>query len=187
MIEETYNKLVRTESDINEHLQTLKMYAEKCKHVTEMGVRDVCSTFAFAMALPKKLISIDIHHPSFFGAGDKLNQIIEFSDKNKIEFKFINASTLDIEIENTDFLFIDTKHTYEQLKQELNIHAKNVNKYIAFHDTTLFEFSDEEYSPNSEKHGLWPAIEEFLELNKNWIFEKRYINNNGLTILKKNN
>jgi hypothetical protein len=184
MIEETYTHLVNTESDINQHLPTLKSYTEKCNNVTEMGVRDVVSTFALAMGLPKKLISIDINHPSFFGAEDKLNQIIAFANKNKIDFKFINANTLDIEIENTDFLFIDTKHTYEQLKQELNIHAKNVNKYIAFHDTTLFEFSDEEYSHNSEKHGLWPAIEEFLELNQNWIIEEKFTNNNGLTILK---
>jgi hypothetical protein len=33
--------------------------------------------------------------------------------------------------------------------------------------------------------GLWPAIEEFLLLNKDWVLHERFTNNNGLTILKK--
>lgn len=33
--------------------------------------------------------------------------------------------------------------------------------------------------------GLWPAIEEFLENNKNWKIKERFTNNNGLTILEK--
>jgi hypothetical protein len=186
MIKETYNQLVNTKLDINEHLPTLKLYAEKCSHVTEMGVRDVVSTFAFILGNPKKMISIDIKHPRFFNAEERLNQIIEYADENNIDFKFIECSSLDIEIENTDLLFIDTWHCYQQLIQELNLHAKNVNKYIILHDTTLYETQEEQHygQITSEKHGLWVAIEEFLESNENWIIEKRFINNNGLTILK---
>lgn len=33
--------------------------------------------------------------------------------------------------------------------------------------------------------GLIPAIDEFLIANTNWIMEKQYKNNNGLTILKR--
>ena len=33
--------------------------------------------------------------------------------------------------------------------------------------------------------GLWPAIEEFLMEHPEWLLEKRYTNNNGLTILKR--
>jgi hypothetical protein len=33
--------------------------------------------------------------------------------------------------------------------------------------------------------GLLPAIDEFLIANTNWIMEKQYRNNNGLTILKR--
>ena len=35
--------------------------------------------------------------------------------------------------------------------------------------------------------GLQPAIDEFLKENTDWILLKRFVNNNGLTILKKNN
>jgi hypothetical protein len=186
-IENHYHQIVNNPSDINEHLPTLKEYAEKCDHITEMGVRSVVSTFAFVLAKPKKMISIDINHPSFFGGKDNLNKIIEYSKINQINFEFIQSDTLSIEIEKTDLLFIDTWHCYQQLKKELEIHSKNVTKYIILHDTTLFEFSDEDYygdTSNSEKHGLWAAIEDFLLSNSNWVIEKKYINNNGLTILK---
>ena len=33
--------------------------------------------------------------------------------------------------------------------------------------------------------GLWPAIEEFLETNKNWKIKERFYFKNGLTILEK--
>jgi len=33
--------------------------------------------------------------------------------------------------------------------------------------------------------GLWPAIEEFLKNNNDWVLHERFTNNNGLTILKK--
>jgi hypothetical protein len=31
--------------------------------------------------------------------------------------------------------------------------------------------------------GLWPAVEEFLAAHPEWKIEKRFTNNNGLTIL----
>jgi ubiquitin C-terminal hydrolase len=33
--------------------------------------------------------------------------------------------------------------------------------------------------------GLWPAIEEFLYHNKNWVIWEKKANNNGLTVLKR--
>lgn len=175
-------------SDINEHLHTLREYSERCNHITEMGVRNVVSTFALVLAKPKVLISIDIKYPCSANGQNNLSKIIEFSKENGIDFKFIQASTLDIEIEKTDLLFIDTWHCYQQLKSELSIHSQNVAKYIIFHDTTTYEFVDEEFYgdvSNSEKHGLWAAIEEFVLSDPDWILEKRYTNNNGLTILKR--
>ena len=52
MIENYYNNLVNTPSDINEHLPTLRKYAEECDHITEMGVRWIVSTYAFLAAKP---------------------------------------------------------------------------------------------------------------------------------------
>jgi hypothetical protein len=57
---EIYNRLCNIPSDINKHLQTLKLYASICDHITEMGVRKIISTYALLMGKPKKLISYDI-------------------------------------------------------------------------------------------------------------------------------
>ena len=48
-LQEIYEGLCSTPSDINEHLPTLKKYAEECEHITEMGVRWVVSTYALLM------------------------------------------------------------------------------------------------------------------------------------------
>jgi len=187
MIENKYNELVNTSSDINEHLPTLRRYAEDCEHITEMGVRWVVSTYAFLVAQPKTLVSIDIQLPETWGAN--LKPIEEGAKAIGCDFSFRLANVLDIEIDQTDLLFIDTWHAYKQLKAELALHYSKVNKYIIFHDTTTYEFSDEggytEFGFVGDGKGLWPAIEEFLQEHPEWEIKERFINNNGLTVLHK--
>ena len=120
-VEENYNTLVNTPSDINEHLPVLKKYAEQCEHITEMGVRSVVSTFAFILAKPKKLISMDLFHPSQYGDDYRLDLISQYAKDNSIDFSFKLQNTLECTIEPTDMLFIDTLHTYGQLKKELEL------------------------------------------------------------------
>ena len=187
-IEEYYIESCKTPSDINEHLPTLKKYAEMSDHITEMGVRTVVSTFSLILGKPKKMISIDIKHPCVFNACDRIKTVEEYSKNNNINYNFILANTLDIEIENTDLLFIDTLHTYEQLKKELEIHSNKVNKYIIFHDTELFSNKNEVIDgiqTTQRKNGLLPAIDEFLEENLNWKIIEKFVNNNGLTIMER--
>ena len=60
-----YNQLCITPSDINEHLPTLKKYAEQCNSIVEFGVRDGCSTYGLLAGRPKFMVSYDINPPSF--------------------------------------------------------------------------------------------------------------------------
>jgi hypothetical protein len=164
-----YTQLYNTPSDINEHLPTLAKLASECEHVTEMGVRYCVSTWAFIEGRPKKLVSIDINHPSSYvnqGGAESFIKVEQACKDKGIDFQFIQASTLDIEIEPTDLLFIDTLHTYEQLSQELKLHASKAKKYIVLHDTTS--------CPE-----LWQAVEEL----KGWKVKDRYTNCSGLTVL----
>ena len=177
-LEEIYNQKCSTPSDINEHLPTLKRYAEKCEHITEMGVRWVVSTYAFMMGKPKTLVSIDID--SVEAHGINTQDLVELAKTVDVDFKFIIGDTLVIEIEETDFLFIDTFHTYTQLKKELELHSSKVKKYIGFHDTTAYAQIGE-----YNQVGLWPAIEEFLYSNRNWYVYEKFANNQGVTILKR--
>ena len=176
-LQQTYEELCNRPSDINEHLPTLKKYAEECEHITEMGVRWVVSTYALLMGNPKKLISYDINPIN----SEPIQQMVN----GTTDFEFRVANTLNLEIEETDLLFIDTLHNYNQLKGELSLHSDKAKKYIIFHDTTSFEWIGESYEGKVDEKGLWPAIEEFLENNTNWVLHERFTNNNGLTILKR--
>ena len=187
IINDTYNELCNKPSDIHEHLPTLKALTEGCEHVTEMGVRWIISTYAFLAGKPKSLVSIDIQHPQTWNAD--LSRVETLAKENNIDFKFILSSTLEVDIDPTDLLFIDTWHAYKQLKAELNLHHTKVKKYIVLHDTTNFEYTDESSYEiwgdewKGEGKGIWPAVLEFLEEHPEWEIQKRYVNNNGLTIL----
>lgn len=178
-VEKQYDAKLKQNSDICEHLPTLKRYSEECEHITEMGVRRVTSTYAFMMGKPKRLISIDCEPIETYKV-DR-NWLKEIAKEINVDFDFYVGDTRKIEIEETDLLFIDTKHIYSQLKTELELHAGKVKKYLIFHDTTTFEWEGE----HGIDKGLWYAIEEFLDENKQWVLHERFTNNNGLTILKK--
>ena len=185
LLEELYNIRCVNVSDINEHLPTIRKYAEECDHVTEMGVRYGVSTFGLMMCKPKKLISYDIVPIKNWNVD--VEDLKYIANTNGVDYNFIVGDTTKIEIEETDFLFIDTDHTYSQLKTELQLHGNKARKYLGFHDTTSCEFEDSNNGINTTGggRGLWPAIEEFLNDNPHWKLHERFTNNNGLTILKR--
>lgn len=178
LINDLYQLKSNQVSDINEHLPTLKEYTEQCNHVTEFGVRWVVSTYAFMAGRPRVIRSYDLEAIENFGIDSDYLKFLAYH--NGIDFNFSVGNTLELDIEQTDLLFIDTLHTYNQLKQELDIHNSKVNKFIILHDTETFGTIGE----NNEV-GLWPAVEEFLNENPNWVLHRRYTNNNGLTILRR--
>lgn len=164
-VQQKFEELCNTPSDINQHLPILKEYADRCETVVEFGVRGCVSTYAFLASTAKKVTSYDI-----------LDVAVPTVDK----FTFICADDLEVVIEQTDMLFIDTRHCYEQLIQELNLHAGAVNKYIGLHDTFVFGVHGDDGGK-----GLLPAVYEFLEANKEWKQCYHTDNNNGLTILER--
>lgn len=189
-LEQIVNQIYTTPSDINEHIPTFIEYGSECDHITEMGVRAISSTWAFLGAAPKKLISYDMEDPSHYGSN--IQQVYDVAAQYGLNFEFKQADVLEIEIEETDLLFLDTWHAYDQLKAELEKHNSKARKYIIMHDTTSYESRDEPLTSEntfkgekSSGKGLWPAITEFLESNNDWVLHKRYTNNNGITILKR--
>ena len=181
-----FNNLKNDPSDINEHLETLKYYASRSNHVTELGVRKIVSSWAFLLGAPHKLVCVDIIHPNDYlnDNGEKFGIFKKYCELLDIDFEFILGDTLKIEIEETDLLFIDTLHTYDQLKRELALHANKVKNWIIFHDTE----SCGEYFISSNgvrEGGLTYAINEFLVDNPQWKVKSIYKNNNGLTVLER--
>lgn len=171
MIEELYQERCRMTTDINEHLPLLKELASEVDHVTEFGVREGNSTIALACGRPSRMVSYDIKKPS--------QELLERLGMWLHGFQFIQADTLEVEIEPTDLLFIDTYHTYNQLARELTLHGYKARKYIVMHDTETFGVRGEDALP-----GLQKAINEFRVSNSEWWME-HYKHNNGLTVLSK--
>ena len=98
------------------------------KHVVELGVRYGVSTVGILAGEPKSLISVDMVRY------ETIDAIEELAHENQIDFSFIEANDLEIEIPECDVLFIDTLHTYEQLRQELTLHADKAREWIVMHD-----------------------------------------------------
>lgn len=188
-------------SDINEHLGTLYNYAVTCSHITELGTRNCVSTKSFLLGLihsdllrPKVLICVDIER-SF-----EVDYVEYACDYNRIKYHFYEMNDLDIELERTDLLFIDTWHVYGQLKRELEKHHSKVRKYIILHDTTVDAITSESIRMNHNiedkikesgfkyeeiTRGIWPAVEEFLIKHPEFYVKEKFNNNNGLTILER--
>ena len=160
-----------TPSDIFEHCQYLNQLAKECEHITELGVHQGNSTMAFLQAQPKKLVCYAKPKPRVISILDLL--------KENTEFVFHESGSLEMQIEETDLLFIDTLHTYDNLISELQLHSGKVRKYIIVHDTVTFGQRGEGGQP-----GIWPAIVKFLE-EKKFKLLKHFENNNGLTVLEK--
>lgn len=178
ILEVEYQKAKLVKSDINENVHILYDLAKECKTVTEMGVRTGVSTRAF-LAADVKLISYDIQLHQEVTA---LFEVAKTFLGKDVQYK--QADVLSINIDETDLLFIDTLHTYSQLKQELKLHGNKARKYLAFHDTHTFGLRGE---VGNEPTGLLSAIIEFIMDNPHWRFKTYKMNNNGMTVLERVN
>ena len=179
-IQKNYSERSVQETDISEHFPTLKKYSQECQTIVEMGVRLVYSTWALLAGLEgkekTKLISIDILHP--LEQGGSLHQVVEACKESKIEFEFRKENTLENKIEEVDLLFIDTLHNYVQLSEELRRHSPMVKKYIILHDTEKCKTVGDD-----GERGMQEAIDEFLDINKEWKMIEYFTNCYGLTVL----
>jgi hypothetical protein len=99
----------------------------------------------------------------------------------RTEFVFHEADVRAVTIADTELLFIDTWHVYEQLRTELRLRAGKVRRYIVLHDTTTFG----ERGETEGRRGLWPAVEEFLT-EGTFRLKQCGENNHGLTVLERN-
>lgn len=176
-LDEIYESKCMDNSDICQHMPTLRKYAEECNYIVELGVRSIVSTWAFLIAKPKCLISVDIQHPSCYKEYDdngcNIDLVYEIAKNQNTLFEFICHDSRTIKLGKCDLIFFDTLHTYYQLSDELKAHGNNSRKYLIFHDTETY------------KKELMPAIKEFIKENHHWGMHEVFLNNNGLLILKR--
>lgn len=184
-IDSLYQQELRTKSDINEHLHDLYTLACDCTHVTEMGSRFGASTKALLNApVSLRAYDLEIHQP--------LMDLFKIARKAGKDVEYMQGNTLEILIEPTDMIFIDTWHSQQQLRDELKLHGNAARRYLVFHDTHTYGVRDEQVdwaaNPNRKAiagQGLLSAIIDFVIENPHWHFKKHKTNNNGLTILER--
>lgn len=198
MLRSRYEAKCTIPCDINEHLPTLLKYAKQCDTITECGVCNIVSSYAFATGLlgnPNGVFKMVDPYRSH-----NIDMFTDMCEREGIRVKYFKDSDLTCPCEETDLLFIDTWHVYAQLKRELAHWHSHVKKYIVMHDTTVDEWYGESirgnhdiakqsresgFPPDEIAKGLWPAITEFLCAHPEWKLEERFTNNNGLTILSR--
>ena len=187
-------------SDMFPYIPILCKFAQESCHITEMGIGPVQyelnSTWGLLYGLSlsscasKTYIAYDIIDENYHILNAK-----EVATSEGIDLEFILANTIEIEIKNTDLLFIDTDHRYQHLTKELTLHSPKVSKFIILHDTSgkYENWEDWPYDHEfrgelknyPEKYGMWPAVIDFLNDNKDWKLHQRFIEGNGLTILSR--
>ena len=199
-IQEKYNSLCNSPSDINEHLPIMHKYAKECESIIECGVRDCVSSWSLVYGLLnnnktiKKILLND-------KVQCNIDELLSKTNNLDIDINYEWKNNLDLVLnDNYDMVFIDTWHIYGHLKRELAKFSLKINKYIIMHDTTIDEIDGETircgwdanaqsnecgYTVEEIKCGLGKAINEFLENNNDWELCEKLTNNNGLTILKK--
>jgi hypothetical protein len=183
-LENIYREHHEKDSDINQHFPTLRKYASECSVILEFGVREVVSTWAFLVALPKKLISVDINYHK------NIEIVKEYAGYVGVDFQFIKGDDTLLPPMDADLLFIDTWHCYPHMKKELQIHGNHSRRYIICHDTVscgICGMPSPTQSPDSmtTMKGILPAIEEWLSTNLQWRIRENYTNNNGLLIMER--
>jgi len=103
----------------------------------------------------------------------------------------------DKDSQDFELLFVDSLHTGEQLKQELDNTHEHVSRYIVIHGIVQYGWNGEdsrltEIEKKMHSHvaqiggdGLLPVIFHFLSTHREWMVKRVHTNGQGLIILER--
>jgi hypothetical protein len=169
-VEKVFEIVSNVKRDLDEHLEFLRDLASDCKHITEISKRKE-SFVAFAAAKPKTLVSHNIEPHSLM---DYMEAILPGT---KIQRTTLTTELVE-PIEKTDLLFIDTRHTFGVMTNELKKHASSVRRYIVARGTGSNGERGEDGGP-----GILFALREFMKENPEWSVITHRTNQYGMTVL----
>jgi glycosyltransferase involved in cell wall biosynthesis len=157
--------------DLNEHMEAIKRLAAKCDHVTEITKRRE-STVAILAAKPKRVISYQSEKDTL--VTHTLHQVLS-QEVGDVTWTSHVGDSLEINIEETDMLFIDSIHNAERVKAELDRHGDKVNRFIVFHDVVTYGKVGD-----NGKEGLAYGIGEWAREHPEWFVAYLAPNQHGL-------
>lgn len=169
---ERFEEIKRNSSDINELVEDIFNHTKGCNVAVSLGIGKGDGAFALLLGCQRHY-SVD-PNPS----RDTLNFLNDYFGVKSLSVS--QATDLPIDIEEFDVLFVDSIHTADNVERELKTHSHKVNKYIIFHDTTIFGETGEDGG-----EGIKKPIYEFLNNNQEWKIIYEVNHNNGLIILGK--
>lgn len=154
LLEEYNNRLENCIYDITWHMDTIKTYAAQCASATELGVANVCATYAFIMAGTPKVTSYDALpiEPSEVDRAE----LTELAASNGVLFSFIEEDPKNVTIDQTDLLFVHDSRTSSDLDQELALHGNKASKFIMI---PIFDV---------DREAFLQSINNFVEANPSW-------------------
>jgi len=177
---ERYERYIKDKKDFSLHMEKVYRLTNHNDTVVEIGGQfGIGSSTAFAMARPAHLICIDILKQ------DKFESFLTACEYEGINVEYWIMDSLETTVPPCDILFIDSYHTYEQLKQELSLHGNKSRKYLIFHDTATYCCGNT--GQDAKSPGLLAAINEFKAVNSQWCEVYKTEECNGLIILLNSN
>ena len=105
----------------------------------------------------------------------ELEELKSYKNNIKLDLRQVDSTGFG-SINPSDMLVIDSYHHPNHMTKELEVHGKNVRKYIIAHDTSIINGR-----PND---ALFHVLAKFAEENK-WEIVEREHRNVGYTVLKK--
>lgn len=168
------------------HLPRIRALAEGLDLCVEFGVKHGASSSALLMGA-KRVLSFDLVQSP---RADALRLIVG----ERWDYRIADTRTVDIP--PCDLLLVDSLHTYDQVKQELDRHADKVRRFLIFHDVITFGSigADGEtgkhlwtYTPGQSVPpwalGIRPAIDQLMMGDPSWIIHAIYPDSHGLLVL----
>lgn len=173
---------------ISAHLPRLKALAHGCSLAQEFGVKRAASSAALLMGA-ENVLSYDIVPTR---EAQNLARLVGRRWTYRIE------DSRSADVTPCDLLFIDSLHTYQQVKAELARHADSVRRWLVFHDTITFgsvgadgETGRQQWtyqvgqSVPPSALGIRPAIDELLIRDPSWRIHSHYTDSHGLLVLER--
>lgn len=162
---------------LNEHGVYLAKFASKFKHVTEISSDHESSIYLLAGS-PDVLRSYQEDHD------ERIDLLRDMLGKERNNRKSV-AWTLTLgnidelpAIEKTEALFLNSRLTYDRIKQELEAYAHRVEYAIIIANSIKYGQKGEDDGP-----GIGKAVYEFIKENPNWFVVRHDPQQNGMTTL----
>ncbi len=203
-VSSAYTHFLTSQTNVNEHYETIRALAQECDSVTELGVDEFLTAWPLlkGMADNKGAKRRDYLAVERKPCPEVFEKVRRLALQDAIKMQYIQGNSINVKIPDTDLLLIDTFHAYPQLKKELERHHKKTRKYIVILNTEtdgeqselvrLYYYYDIDKCMHelgcSESEicvGLKKAVADFLQLHPEWTVAAEHKNSHGMIVLNR--